>query len=249
MASQSAFKRWSRQMRLAWYLRRHGGAFDFHGIAVQVPDDISFAVKKALMRRCYEEPERQLIARFMRSDLPVIELGGSLGIVSAFVNQRLAAGLHYTIVEANPRLIDICRTNAATTGNGDRIEVIHAACAYHTSSISFMASDNIHANRIAQDGGTNTITVPAVTLKDLVARSVGMSAYTLIMDIEGAEWDVFENDREALARCALVIAEVHPFFFEEQGRRLDHFMAMVEATGFKIAGQVGNSYAFRRAER
>lgn len=249
MASQSVFKRWSRRLRLAWYLRRHGGAFDFHGIAVQVPDDISFAVKKGLMLRHYEEPERQLIERFMRSDLPVIELGGSLGIISAFVNQRLDAGLNYTIVEANPRLLGICRANATTTGNAGRIDVVHAACAYHASSISFMVSDNIHANRIAHTGGTNTITVPAVTLTDLVARKVGMSAYTLIMDIEGAEWDVFENDREALARCALVVAEVHPFFFAEQGRTLEGFMALVEAAGFIVAGQVGNSYAFRRADR
>lgn len=246
MTGEGWFKRWTRHLRLARYLRRHGGNFDYHGIPVTVPERVPFAIKKKIIRGEYEEPERQLISRYLRRDLPLVELGGSLGIVSAFANLIVDPHLPYVIVEANSGLIEICRANASASGSPARIEVVHAACAYHVPEVSFLVSDNIHGNRIAQTGTDRCATVPALTLAAIVEPRIGTAPYSLIMDIEGAEWDVFENDEDVLRRCALAIIELHPEVFEERGGSVARFTEMAHAIGLNLTEQVGNSYAFLR---
>lgn len=248
MGRQGPFKRWSRKVRQDFYLWRHG-TFSYHGIPVHVPEHMPFGVKKGLMRGTYEEPERALIERFLRRDLPVIELGGSLGIVSAFVNYRLDPGVPYVIVEANPDLIETCRTNATLGRGADHTHVIHAACAYGAPTISFSVGEHIHSSRLTMPGETHqgrTIEVNAIALSELVSRYAQGGRYSLIMDIESAEWDVFEHDAAAFSQCDHAIIEVHPDIFAHQGRSLERFMEMTRAAGLSVVAQIQQTYAFAR---
>lgn len=236
-----------RRWRLAYYLSRHGGVFRYHGLPITVPDDVKFALKKQLMRGQYEEPERGLISRHLDPRLPVVELGGSLGIVSAYVGSLLMPEPSYTIVEANPRILDTCRANAASTRPDAPLSVIHAAIAYDTDSVTFTTSDNTQGNHIAAPGTPGTMTVPAMTLSSVVAGHVGDSDYTLIMDIEGAEMAVMAKDGDAFARCALAVIEVHPRVFAARGESLDQFMALAKKAGMRLIDRDGDSLAFARA--
>jgi len=242
------FKRLSRNLRERGYLRRQGG-YRFCGLDVSVPDDAPFSIKKSLMEGTYEEPERQLIETFLRRDLPVIELGGSLGFISAFVDHRLAPDVPYVVVEANAHLLETCRRNAQSGRGAGATQVLHAACAYGAPTISFMVSDHAHASRLAEaeDAPENVVTVPAVTLSDLVKRHANDGPYSLIMDIESGEWDVLEHDGGAFAQCDHAIIEIHPAIFRKQGRTVERFMEMTREAGLKVVGQIGQSYAFARA--
>ena len=42
-----------------------------------------------MVKNDYELPERTAIARYLRRDLPVVELGGSIGVVACVTNRLL----------------------------------------------------------------------------------------------------------------------------------------------------------------
>lgn len=237
----------SRRLRLALYHWRHGPGFAYHGIPISIPDEIPFSIKRQLMQGRYEEPERRLVERFINPTLPLIEVGGSLGVLSAFIGRKLHPRTPYLVVEANTRIIETCRANARTgRGPDGRVTVMNCALAYGASEVSFPVDDNIHANRL---NGTaqETITVPAHTLAALRQMlDPGPDPFTLVMDIEGYEFDVFETDGETLRECKLAIVETHPGLFAERGRSLDGFLALVRDLGFEILAQDGVSYAFGR---
>lgn len=237
------FREALRKARLAHYFGRTGGKFEFHGIAVDIPDRVNFAIKKQVMRGSYEEPERVLIERYINPDLPVVELGGSLGIISAFVNARLSPGVHYLIVEGNGDIIDTCRDNARSTRPHGPLTVLHAACAYGSDSVNFTRSTNTLGNRIEYHTIENSVPVPARTLSSLVDEEA-REGYTLIMDIEGGEFDVLEQDASAFDGCQLAIIEIHPDAFEARGRTESDFMALAEMARLKPVDRIADTLAF-----
>lgn len=250
MSRRGPIKRLTRRLRLAFYHWRHGPGFSYHGIPIAIPDEIPFGIKKQLMRNRYEEPERRLIERFVDPAQPLIELGGSLGVLSAYTGRRLAPETPFLVVEANPRIVEACRTNArAGRGPDGRLTVMNCALAYGASEVSFPVGDNVHVNRLSavRPDRQQTATVPAHTLAEL-RRELDDRAgpYTLVMDIEGSEYDVLVNDREALKSCALAIIETHPHLFAERGKTLDDFLDLARDNGFDILAQDGNTFAFHR---
>ena len=231
----------SRRMRVALYVATHGGRFSHGGLPVEIPDCVAFSVKKQIMRGQYEEPECRLVRRHLDPGLPVIELGGSLGVVSALINSRLEAGTTLTVVEANPQLLHACRTNAAAAGHGERVEVVHAAVAYGSDTVSFAVSADSLSGRLGAEAGKASLEVPAVTLSQLVESRVGGRAYSLVMDIEGAEYDVFAHDAGGLSSCRMAIVEVHPHIYARSGQSLDGFMELVSRAGFEVLERDGDS--------
>jgi hypothetical protein len=51
--------------------------------------------------------------------------------------------------------------------------------------------------------------VPAVRLSSLLGR-LGTDGFSLVCDVEGAEWGLVEKEISALDRCRQMIIEVHP---------------------------------------
>jgi len=235
-----------RRIRLAAYLKLNGGRFLYHGIPVSIPDAVTFSVKKHVMRGTYEEPERRLVERHLDPALPVVELGGSLGILSAYVNRRLSPGIPLTIVEGNGALIETCRQNAVSTRPEGPVHVVHAAIAYGMDNVSFSMSSNTLGNRIKAQAGEGTVLVPARPLSSLIDERA-RGGYTLIMDIEGGEFDVMEQDPAALAGCHLAIIEIHPDYFRARGRSETDFLKLAEEAGLKPIDRIGQSIAFAKA--
>ena len=240
----------SRRLRLALYHWRHGPGFTYHGIPIAIPDEIPFSIKRQLMERRYEEPERRLVERFLDPALPLVEVGGSLGVLSAYIGRRLLPEAPYLVVEANSRIVETCRANARTgRGPDGRLTVMNCALAYGASEVSFPVSDNIHGNRLGSVSGARPqmITVPAHTLADL-RRLLDQrpGPFSLVMDIEGYEYDVFGNDGATLKDCALAIVETHPPLFAERGKTLEDFLDLVRGNGFEILARDGASFAFGR---
>lgn len=242
-------KRFTRALRLGLYHMRKGPDFYYHGCRIELPEHVAFTFKRQLMQGVYEEAERVLIEKYLDPRLPVIELGGSLGVVSAYVGSLLGKDIPYRIVEANPAVLAILEKNANSTRSGRPSEIVHRAVAYGQETIAFEVSDNVHVSRLAAAEGQRTITVQTTTLGNEVEALGSGQAYTLIMDIEGAEWDVLEKDAAALSTCALAIIEFHPAMFAQSGRTVDSFMAMVAASGLEVVARTDNTIACLNAGR
>ena len=209
--NRNAFRDFFRRSRVARHLAARGPVFDYHGLAVTMPQSAGLAAMNALLRGKYESEEAALIAKHLPADLPVIELGGSLGVVSRLIRSRLAPGTRHLVVEANPDLIEACSRNALDIGSG--------------------------AGRV--------VAVPAVTLKDLHQRIGSPSAFSLVADIEGAEFALFEKDAETLAKAALAIVELHPKEYAKACRSEGEMDGLIAAAGFRVTERLADVVLLR----
>src|SRR6185295_467935 len=73
----------------------------------------------------YEGPERTAAKRYIRSDIPVVEFGGALGVVSCVLNRRLKNPRHHVVVEANPHVLPALLENR--NRNHCSFEIVHGA--------------------------------------------------------------------------------------------------------------------------
>jgi len=241
--NRNAFRDFLRRRRVARHFARHGGVFDFHGVTVRLPADVDVAAANALIRGKYEQEEAALITKHLPADLPVIELGGSLGVVSALIRSRLNSDTRHLIVEANPRLIEICQANAGHAGT----EVLHGAVYYDGPIARFGIASEVHASAVGQGRSTETIEVPAVTLADLCQRVGSPRRFALVSDVEGAEFDLFAQEAETLRHVELAIVELHPRNYAPQGRHESVLIRHAAAAGLQVAERMSDVVLLKRS--
>jgi len=237
-----------RKRRVSAHLRSHGSAFDFHGQSVRVPEGVDIALANALIKSKYEREEAAFVKAYLPASAPVIELGGSLGVVSALIGSRLDQDVTHLILEANPDLIDICAENASQRGARSATQVVNAALSYEGPQVSFTMGENEHVSRLSSTPkpitGGRTITVETVTLAALHAR-IGMpEGYSLVCDIEGAEIAMVDNDAETLSKAGLIILETHPAFYADGATEATALCARITSLGFTEAAREGAVVVF-----
>ncbi|HEX4695913.1 FkbM family methyltransferase [Sphingomonas sp.] len=169
-------------------------------------------IKAALLMRGYESSEYRFVRQYIPTDCDVIELGGSLGVISCTIRRRIDPARRQFIVEADPRLAKALRRNLAINHCDNNVEVIETAISYDPGeTVSFALGESSVSGRIAADGGSlPTIEVPACTLGQLIKRH-GLTNFALVSDIEGVEWRILQHDLDALARARMIVMETHKF--------------------------------------
>jgi FkbM family methyltransferase len=228
-----------------------GATYELDGCAFTLPswaDDI----KRNIRRGNYEAAERRLVVEYLDDAVPVVELGGSLGIVSGVIGAQLGAETPHVIVEANPLLVDYCRANAAAQRPpGAPVTVLNAAIAYGGSAeVEFLQSGAFLGSRLARPDEAGTIRVPAITLAAVLATHLPDRDFKLVCDIEGAELDLLEHDAKSLKRCRLAIIEVHPDAFADRGSSEEAFLGLLGNAGMELLDRDENVIvAARVAER
>jgi FkbM family methyltransferase len=134
----------------------------------------------------------------------IVDLGASVGLATL----RLLAshpGARVIAVEADPVLIPRLRANVA----GLPVTVLHAAVGATSGERQFYRSDiDSWGNSLENTSLTQTaVTVPALSLLDLL-DSHGVERVDLLkLDVEGAEWEVF--DELVDPRVEAIVGEVH----------------------------------------
>ena len=78
-----------RRRRVNKHLRTHGRTFTYQGLSISMPEEADLALLNALLKGKYEAEEAALIQAHMPPDQAVIELGGSMGVVSAYIGSQL----------------------------------------------------------------------------------------------------------------------------------------------------------------
>ena len=84
---------------------------------------ITTAAKSLFLLGGYERAERELLKAHLDRSRPVVELGGSVGVVACVTKNKLLRNRHeHIVVEANPELINVL------TANRDRNRVKFSPC-------------------------------------------------------------------------------------------------------------------------
>jgi FkbM family methyltransferase len=209
-----------------------------------IPDSLT---KLFLLDGRYELPERRAVKKHLRRDLPVIELGGALGVVACVTNKLLAQPADHVVVEANPLAIPTLTSNKER--NHCAFEIVNRAIAYGVDTVTFSPTVDIASNSIESDGtelyGTEKpVTVKAVHLKDLVADH-GFARFSLVCDIEGKEYDLVNHEIEVLQKADVIVMETHARLIGEDKNRL--LIKKLTEIGFTIVEEDGFVITMRQS--
>lgn len=182
-----------------------------------------------LLEDHYEEPEREALKQFLDPELPVIELGACLGVISCLTNRRLLHPEKHVVVEANPALAPLIEQNRER--NRCRFKIVNAAVTYGGETIAFNVSDNILASSLHAEE-QQSVVVSTVTLRRLLEKH-GFERVTLICDIEGAELELVENEVDVLReRVSTIIMELHDRIVGDEPTK--RMLERLQSAGFQI---------------
>jgi hypothetical protein len=99
--------------------------------------------------------------------------------------------------------------------------------------VRFHVGVDVHSGAVGEGAG-QTREVEATTFGRLAEMLPPPARYTLVSDIEGAEYDIFERDADSLAGARVAILEIHPRSYVEQGRSETSFLELSERVGFRL---------------
>lgn len=186
----------------------------------------------------WESDEIKVALRTMDPSLPLLEIGGGLGIASCFYNRMLDDPKDHAVVELDAKACEVIAANRAL--NGAAFRVIHAALGYSGVAAEATRTGGFDAG---QGIGSAAADVPRRTLAELAA-GLGWSRFNLVMDIEGLELDVIAREGAFLgSSVAMVSMEIHPAVSPADAI-LEGFEAL-RRRGFHIADWIGSAVAFR----
>jgi FkbM family methyltransferase len=214
---------------LKWRIHIDGRPFE-------LPQTTSTFVSGLAWLGVYETSERYAIARFLPRTLPVVELGGSAGIVACLTNRLLADPTRHVVVEANPHLVPVLERNRQA--NRCRFRIQHAAVAYGAESIEFGVADDFLASSVATSATGRRVTVPATSLAKIVAEA-GYDRCSVVCDIEGAEVELLENEADLIKRAVeTLLIEVHPAIVGSD--TVSSLETQLGALGFTVVWKCGD---------
>ncbi len=189
---------------------------------------ISTEYKSLFIRGSYEKEEREAVRRFLDHSLPVVELGGAIGVVACVTNKRLADPKAHVVVEANPDVIPILKMHRDL--NGCSFTIINKALSYGSKQVVFYKQEKLASSGLHR-ATDMPISVPTVTLEEIFTEHKFKRA-NLICDIEGGEVDLVIHEKEFISKNVFqIIFELHPSIVGKEA--IDGMLEELRAVGFR----------------
>jgi FkbM family methyltransferase len=228
-------------LRLQNLTKAHRKNVSFDGCTFSLQGIVDESMRAQLFTNNYEAEERRAVARYLRRDLPVVELGGSMGVVACVTNRLLINKKAHLVVEANPLAIPHLELNRKL--NHSKFEIVNRAIAYGADSVTFRPSSSLCGNSITADGDLAPVTVETVHLEELV-RTRDFRRFNLVCDIEGLEYDLVCHESEVLKMADTIIMETHARYFGED--KLGFMMSKLQDLGFSLVEETGFVVVLRK---
>jgi FkbM family methyltransferase len=233
-----------------WYgelIENRGNVIDIDGCTFSVDSPvITTESKSKFMFNQYEWPERQAIARFVDSKIPVVEFGGSIGVVSCLTNRKLSDPGRHVVVEANPALVPVLLRNRDR--NQCAFEVLPRIVAYGSDHVAFYVNNSNFVIStgvpVATDEHVEVIEVETTNLRSIL-NQYRFDRCMLICDIEGGESDLLRFESEVLKdRVATLILEVHEWSLGS--KRVGEMLEQLVELGFQKVFSELDTYVFQQ---
>lgn len=214
---------------------------NYFGIKISLENPyINYSNKSAIFWNLYESAEARLVNQYILANYPVIEIGSSLGVISRLIACQLQATI--ICIEANKRLIPAIDFNLREI-RGLNYQVLNRALSYKGEPVLFSVEEGKNlTGRINAEKGDF---IDPITLSDIFME-YGFDDFSLVMDIEGSEIEIFINDIETLSKCRLIIMELHNTEYVGKQYSIDTMMGLVEQAGFRLLKRDGNCFAYAR---
>ncbi|MGB3592372.1 MAG: FkbM family methyltransferase [Nonlabens sp.] len=210
----------------------YGGTMQFEGLKFHTRSSyISPRTSAALFFKSYESAEVRFIKKYINGYKgTIIELGSSIGVVanilSTYNPQATICGF-----EADGNLCSVASENLALNGASN-------ATIYHEvlkgEGYVFKPGKYSTDGKIVLSGSNSTSNL----LVDLITRYQIDSPYTLVCDIEGAEYFIL-NDMEQLNGCEMILIELHDIEVNGTLHKAEDLMRLLSKS-FELIERYGN---------
>lgn len=199
---------------------------------------VTDSVRASILLGLYEGAEVRLIRRNPLPGGTIVDLGSSLGFLAAAAAKNASRGTRVVCVEANPTLIPLLKRNLEVNAPHCRTEIIHGAIDYSdaTSRYVHFNTTGDHTTSAVTRSGEITFSAPRIRLRELLGDD---EAFSLIMDIEGAEYGVLSEERETLIRCQQVVAELHESGHGDNRRSVEDLIELAAGAGLRVVDRYG----------
>ena len=222
-----------------WWLGKlielRGNSYTCDGLTFSLDNPrIATRLKSRFFRGDYELDERRMLAQHLEPELPAIEVGACIGVLSCMTNRILKKPEQHVVVEANPYLIPTLEANRDR--NGCRFKVLNRALAYGKPHLAFSLHD-LFVGGSVQRQTSEQVEVVTTTVREILDDH-GFDVVNLIVDAEGAEVDLLKHEAELLkTRVALLIVEVHARIVGEPV--IISLIEEIKALGFTLVDSSG----------
>ena len=150
----------------------------------------------------YETSLFDAIDEFLPRENPVIEVGAGLGVVSAYVNDRIFIKNEHIALEPNPYYTTLLKETKKINNLGTRF--VQGAIYYESSLSPYVLAKNsdesstaVYTSVYSSDSVTELqMEVQSLTLSEVIRDSafVDKSNITLIVDADGVFEDILDNE-------------------------------------------------------
>ena len=221
----------SSKFKLRGFFHEYSG--NTNGVKVEDGKYLNSFIRGKIEDGSYEEAEFNLVNKHLDPDSSVVELGGGIGYIACFVNQKLSDPSKHVVLEANPKLIEVIEENRELNQADFRLE----SYAYHSTEdkVSFSLSDEFWKSSTKLDE-KNKIEVSATNLEDTIDREE-FDDFVLIADIEGGEIEL-QNELELLQKhCKQIIIEIHPERYDSKHAFDEKILSPLRENGFELVDE------------
>lgn len=168
-----------------------------------------------LLDNTYEEQEIKSIKKYLKRDMNVLELGGSLGVTSVIINSILKNKKNHIVCEANPNLLENLEFNRKL--NNSKFDIINKpvsneekVVSFNYNQISLGGSIFDKSSKYMDDRHGQYNCIKTKTISPLQIEKKNKIVFDcLICDIEGEEYNLLLNLLDYFNSFKLMIVEFH----------------------------------------
>lgn len=210
----------------------------------------SYGTKKCLQNGQYEVSERKLLQGKIKKGDVVIEMGGSIGVLTALLAHEAGDKGFVVSVEASKKITTYSKTWLESKGN---IKVI-TGFAFPV----FEIDKRVQLNKFDEQGGSlggkldfdvydlpaNGNEEPVFDIKKIM-QEFHILPSVIVADVEGSESILASIKPSFPPSVRMVLIEMHEYMYGIDIR--DKIIHAVEGDGFTITGHLDGVYLFGRA--
>jgi FkbM family methyltransferase len=210
----------------------------------------SFATKRILVNGEYEAGERTLLKGKIIPGDTIIEMGGSIGILTAILSRLTGKSGRVISIEASQRIGDYSRSWLKEKGN---VEVVTGF-----GFPVYALEKSMRINGLDESAGSLGGVV-SYSLEDHQSISQDQNVYdirkimtlyniqptVLVIDVEGSEKTILENDPGLPESVRLVLMELHPHFYGMDS--MEKIINTLTRSGFELMEKQDHVCLFERS--
>lgn len=197
-------------IRMFIYIIKDFNNFEYYGVKLNLPFKFCTpSMRLKFVTETYEKSELNLISKHLCIQDCFLELGSCFGIVTNYAS-KICHNKQNMSFEVNEGLIKTLKKNVEL--NNSNVKIIHGTIS--KKQLSFVKSRKITSGKVARNGCDN-IPVYDMSILD------GLNINTLICDIEGAEYELFNDyDLSFVKKIFIEWHDINHSLNREFGRKI-----------------------------